>query len=64
VVSLLSSPLTTIPALARQFGVTFPTAQQDVRKLMELGILTESKRQSKPQYYISVEFFQAAYAED
>jgi Fic family protein len=64
VVSLLSSPLTTIPALTRQFGVTFPTAQQDVRKLMELGILTESKRQSKPQYYISVEFFQAAYAED
>ena len=61
---LLGSPLITIPALARQFQVTFPTAQKDVQRLMELGILKESPRQSKPQYYISHEFFAVAYAED
>jgi len=61
---LLASPLITIPALARQLKVTFPTAQKDVRRLVELGILRESTRQSKPQYYISHEFFQVAYAED
>lgn len=64
VVSLLSSPLTTIPALSKQFNVSFPTAQQDVKKLISLGILSESSRSSKPQYYISTEFFHAAYAED
>ena len=64
VVSLLSSPLTTVPALAKQFKVSFPTAQQDVRKLVNLGILAESSRSSKPQYYISREFFQATYSED
>lgn len=61
---LLSSPLITIPTLAKQFKVTFPTAQKDVYRLVELGILKESTRQSKPQYYISHEFFEAAYAED
>jgi Fic family protein len=61
---LLGSPLITIPALARQFKVTFPTAQKDVYRLVELGILKESARQSKPQYYVSHEFLEAAYAED
>lgn len=64
VVSLLSSPLTTIPTLSKQFNVTFPTAQQDVKKLISLGILSESSRSSKPQYYISTEFFRIAYEED
>jgi Fic family protein len=64
VVSLLSQPLTTIPSLAKKFKVSFPTAKQDVGKLIQLGILSESKRQSKPQYYISDEFFEAAYSED
>lgn len=61
---LLSSPLVTVPALAKQFNVTFPTAQKDVRRLVELGILEESARPSKPQYYLSHEFFAAAYDED
>jgi Fic family protein len=64
VVSLLSSPLTTIPALAKQFNVTFPTAQEDIRKLMALQILHKSPRENKPQYYISREFFAAAYDDD
>jgi Fic family protein len=61
---LLASPLITIPALAKRFKVSFPTAQKDVRRLLELGILRQSSHQSKPRYYIAHEFFQAAYAED
>ncbi len=64
IVFLLSSPLTTIPALAKQFKVSFPTAQQDVRKLIGLGVLTESPRSSKPQYYISREFFRVTYSDE
>jgi Fic family protein len=63
VVSLLSSPITTITALAKQFEVSFPTASQDVKKLVELKILTESGRNAKPKYYLSQEFFEAAYSE-
>jgi Fic family protein len=64
VVSLLSSPLTTVTALSREFGVSFPTASQDIRKLTALGILRESTRAAKPQYYVAHEFFAAAYSED
>jgi Fic family protein len=64
IVSLLSSPLTTIPALAKQFNVSFPTAQEDVRKLVALEILYESPRENKPRYYIAREFFAAAYDDD
>jgi Fic family protein len=64
VVSLLSSPLTTIPALAKQFNVSFPTAQEDVLKLIALQILHKSPRENKPQYYIAHAFFAAAYDDD
>jgi hypothetical protein len=64
VVSLLSSPLTTIPVLAKQFNVSFPTAQEDVRKLIALEILHKSSRENKPQYHIAHEFFAAAYDDD
>jgi Fic family protein len=63
VVSLLNSPITTIPALAKQFDVSFPTASADVNKLVELKILTESDRNTKPKHYLSLEFFNAAYSE-
>ena len=63
VMQLMSSPVTTIPATAKQFSVTFPTAQKDIGKLVSLGILQESTRQAKPKHYISVEFFSAAYSE-
>lgn len=63
IVQLMSSPLTTIPELVKTLSVSFPTAQNDVRKLVSLGILHESPRQSKPKFYISREFFSAAYSE-
>ncbi len=61
---LISSPLTTVPEVARLFGVTYPTAKSDIEKLVALGILEETKRRSKPQYYISMDCFSAAYSEE
>lgn len=64
VVHLMSSPVTTIPALARQFDVTFPTAQADVRKLVKLKVVKEmSGPRTKPMNFWAPEFFSAAYAE-
>ncbi|MFZ0007737.1 MAG: Fic family protein [Steroidobacteraceae bacterium] len=64
VVHLLSSPVTTISALARQFDITFPTAQADVRRLMKLRILKQMVPRSKPMSFIAHEFFKAAYLEE
>jgi len=59
--SLLGSPITTIPGIAKEFRVSFPTAQKDVRKLIELKILDESAHSSKPQYFLSPDYLEAAY---
>lgn len=60
---LLGSPLTTVPDLAKRFSITFPTAKNDMEKLIALKIVRESPRDTKPKYYIAREFFQAAYSE-
>jgi Fic family protein len=64
VVHLLSSPLTTIPALAKQFDITFPTAQADVNRLVKLKILQKSGARTKPRYFVAHEFFAASYMEE
>jgi Fic family protein len=61
--SLLGTPITTIPGIAKSFNVSFPTAQKDVRKLMELNILTQSERSSKPKYFLSPGYLEAAYGD-
>lgn len=63
VAHLLSSPVTTIPALAKRFDITFPTAQADVGRLMKLRILKRMPARSKPMYFIAHEFFKASYVE-
>jgi len=63
VVSLLGSPIVNIPTLARRFDVTFPTAQADVTKLVSIGILKETDRKAKPQFFVAQEIFAAAYSE-
>jgi Fic family protein len=60
---LLSDPLVTVPKLVSMLKVTFPTAQADVRKLIDLKILETSGRKSTPQYYIAMDFFRAAYSD-
>jgi Fic family protein len=64
VVHLLSSPVTTISALARQFDITFPTAQADVRRLLKLRILKQMPARTKPMSFIAHEFFKASYVEE
>jgi Fic family protein len=61
---LLGSPLVTIPNLAKKCSITFPTAKKDVDKLISLGILHESPRDTKPTYYIAREYFAAAYVDE
>lgn len=61
---LMSAPLTTIPQTAKELAISFPTAQSDIQKLMSLGILVESERETKPKRYIAREFFDAAYVDD
>ena len=60
---LLGAPLTTIPNIAKQLSITFPTAKKEVDKLLALKILEESSRGTKPKHYIAREFFAAAYDE-
>jgi Fic family protein len=64
VASLFASAVTTIPAVAKEFKVTFPTAQADIEKLTKMGVLSPSKRKSKPKYYIATEIFHLAYEDD
>jgi Fic family protein len=64
VVHLLSSPVTTISAVAKQFDVSFPTAQADIRRLVKLRILNEMTPRTKPMYFVAHEFFAAAYMEE
>lgn len=64
VAHLLSAPVTTIPALALQFGITFPTAQADVRRLVKLKILREMQPRSKPMRFVAHQFFRVAYPEE
>jgi Fic family protein len=63
VASLFGSPMITVPRIAKQFDITFPTAKSDVEKLIGIGVLEESKRKAKPQYYVAPEIFEAAYSE-
>jgi cell filamentation protein, protein adenylyltransferase len=64
VVHLVSSPVTTISALAKQFDITFPTAQADVRRLLKLRILKQMPARTKPMSFIAHEFFKASYVEE
>ena len=64
VVHLLSSPVTTISSLAKQFDITFPTAQADVRRLMKLRILKQMAPRGKPMSFLAHEFFKASYLEE
>lgn len=51
--ALFASPVTTIPKVASLIGVTYPAAQNAVRRLIDLRILTEVDQTSQPKRYIS-----------
>lgn len=51
--ALFASPVTTIPQVASLTGVSYPAAQNAVRRLVDLQILTEVDGTSQPKRYIS-----------
>lgn len=60
---LFGTPMVSAPSVARKFSVTFPTAKNDIDRLISLDILSPSTMQGSPQYYIAKEIFSAAYNE-
>ncbi|HEV7241761.1 MAG TPA: hypothetical protein VGQ36_21185 [Thermoanaerobaculia bacterium] len=60
---LFSNPIIRIADAARRLNVTYPTAKNDIAKLVELEILTEFPGVS-PKAYFSHAIFNAAYRED
>lgn len=61
--SLFTNPIVQIPHVARTLKVTYPTAKNDVDKLVELGILSEL-RSAPPKAFYSRAIYDAAYRED
>ena len=60
---LFSTPVITIPRVATIMGVTYPAAQNAVRRLVELGILEELEGSSQPRRFIAWKVIEASEAE-
>lgn len=57
---LFSSPVLTIPEAERKYGVTYPTAQSDVERLVKLGIMRQLE-DIKPRTFFCPAIFKIAY---
>lgn len=60
---LFESPVATAPQLARQFEVTYPTAQKDIQRLICLDILVESRQLSNTKHYLAPRVVDIAYGD-
>jgi Fic family protein len=60
---LFTTPVLTIPDVAKQFEISYPTAKSDVDGLVNLGILTEIAN-TYPKLYYSEPIFNIAYDEE
>ena len=61
---LLSTPIITVPVVARRFDVTYHTASADVKKLLELGVLEELKTKlTRPKCFYCPKIMKIAYEE-
>ncbi len=61
--SLFASPFVQIATLARQFGITYPTAKADLMALVDAGILTELP-DHRPKAFFCAEILKIAYREE
>lgn len=59
---LFTSPVLTIPAMAKRYSVTYPTAKADVVALVKFGILQEVS-DATPKVYFAPEIFAIAYSD-
>ncbi|MEX2287726.1 MAG: Fic family protein [Planctomycetaceae bacterium] len=60
--SLFKSPVIDIPSIARQFGITYATAREDIRRLVKAKILYEME-DHRPKSFFSPEIMRIAYGE-
>ncbi len=58
---LLDTPYVTVSAVARQLGVSFPTAQRAIEDLMTAGVLTEVTGGRRNRVYLSKKVFDIVY---
>ena len=63
VARLFTNPIVRIPDVVRQVDVTYPTAKNDVEKLIDLGIL-EELASTYPKAFVAREIFDTAYDEN
>ncbi|SHL26035.1 Fic family protein [Halomonas caseinilytica] len=61
---LFENPVVTIPAIARRYDVSFPTAKSDVNRLVKLEILKKHPESQKPQIFFADGIMRAAYGEE
>ena len=60
---LFGSPMVTVPAVAKDEDVSYPTAKTDIDYLLKVGILAEL-RNRHPRTYYSPEILKIAYEDD
>ncbi len=55
---LFQSPVISVPYHQNMCGITYKTARQDIDRLVEAEILTESENNSRPKYFFATEIIQ------
>ncbi len=60
---LFERPVITAPHIETKFGVTYPTARQDITRLLDMGILSEGPAHMRPRYYFAPEIMAIAYGD-
>ncbi|MGN6186028.1 MAG: Fic family protein [Thermoanaerobaculia bacterium] len=61
--TLFSNPIVTVAAATKQLGVTYPTADSDITRLVAAGIL-RPLRQIRPKAFLAPDIYDAAYSEE
>lgn len=63
ILSLFSNPIVQVAQLSRKFHVTYPTAQDDIDRLVEAGVLAPLEK-IRPKSYFAPDIFHVAYGRD
>ena len=58
---IFNTPIVTIPELCRKNNVSYPTANSDIKLLIELNLLTKFHQNSRPKIFFAGEVMDLAY---
>ncbi|MFO7285819.1 MAG: Fic family protein [Gammaproteobacteria bacterium] len=61
--TLFERPVITVPSVAAQQNVTYPTAKSDIKKLIRCGIL-QTASNTRPHYFFAPRILDIAYADN